>query len=122
MLSEFVQKFLTAHDKYRGSEDGKMDDPEHEPTDEARTRAANSLDQIARLAKHRLGEHGIDLDLLFLVPSTGAILIFGTMADPSDDLWAQVSALVCEVVKETVGIEHFRCRHLVCAAADGASP
>ena len=50
-----------------------------------RARAAPMLDQIARDATVALTEHGIEL--LFLIPNSGrSILLFGTLADPPDDM------------------------------------
>jgi hypothetical protein len=122
MISVFVQQFLIARDKYCGSEDGKMDTRQHE--DDARTpreRAASKLDQIAQLVRQALMEHGIDVTVFFVVPSSGdAIVTFGTTGNPPDDLWARISDLVNAVVKEAVGVGRLRCRHLVCAGTDGA--
>jgi hypothetical protein len=45
------------------------------PDDDAviahRARAATMLDQIAQRARQALAEHGIDLSVFFLVPSSG---------------------------------------------------
>ena len=98
-----------------------MDTQEHEH--DARTpreRAASKLDQIAQQVKQALTEHGINVSVFFIVPSSGAIVTFGTTGDPPDDLWAQIGELVSAVVKEAVGVARLRCRHLVCAATDGA--
>ena len=64
-------------------------------SDEAtyRERATALLDQIAQQAKQALSNAGIDIDLFFLIPRSGdAILTFGTLADPPDDLWSTVSS------------------------------
>ena len=101
-----------------------MDIQEHEHDSRTpRERAASKLDQIAQLVRQRLTEHGIDESVFFVVPSSGdTIITFGTTGDPPDELWARISDLVGTVVKEVVGVERLRCRDLICAAADGASP
>ena len=82
-----------------------------------RARARNLLGQIAEQAKQTLADAGIDVPLFFLVPSSGeAILTFGTLSDPDDDQWEQVSEIVSEVVGQTVGLDRVRTRSLACSA------
>ena len=91
-----------------------------EPT--YRDRAAAKLDQIAREAKKVLVEHGIGISLFFLIPNNGhSILLFGTPADPSDDLWSEVSEIVSGIVRQSVGVKRTRCRSLLCATTCSSS-
>ena len=82
-----------------------------------RERATALIDRIAQQAKQALSNAGIDIDLFFTVPSSGdAILTFGTPADPANDVWDKVRAVVSSVVRDSVGIERTRCRDIVCAS------
>jgi hypothetical protein len=87
-----------------------------------RQTATSKIDQIAQQVTHVLAEHRIDVSLFFFVPSSGdSILSFGTMGDPPDELWDQISGLVCAVIQEAVGVETFRCRYVACALATSDS-
>lgn len=80
-----------------------------------RARAKAQLLQIAQQAKRALQEGGIDLDLFFLIPSSGdSILTFGTSSDPDDHLWTCVSEVVSSILRQTVGLDYTRCREVVC--------
>ena len=93
-----------------------LDDPLDDDVTAHRELAAAKLDQIARDAKEALAYQGIDTPLFFLVPNSGnAILTFGTTLDPDDALWRQVSEVVSGVVRQLVGVDHTRCREVVCA-------
>ena len=82
-----------------------------------KTRA--ELDRIARQTKHALAEHGIDdLTVFFLVQSSGPILTFGTMSDPSENQWEQVSEIVLSIVREVTGVDGVWSRQIVCASTD----
>jgi hypothetical protein len=86
-----------------------------------RARARAELDQIARLAKQALAEQKIALDLFFLVPNSGqAILMFGTPADPDDELWEQVDEIVSAIVREVVGTDGTTCRQVTCSTTTDA--
>lgn len=89
-----------------------------------RARAEAKLDQIAQQAKQALEEHGIDTPVFFTVPRSGdSILTFGTITDPSDDLWEQVREIVSKIVRQMVGLDRVRCREVTCATtADQPSP
>jgi hypothetical protein len=81
-----------------------------------RERAKDLLNEIARQTKQALTEQGIDTSVFFLIPHTGdAIVTFGTTLDPDDALWRQVSEVVSGVVRLLVGLDHTRCREVVCA-------
>jgi hypothetical protein len=73
-----------------------------------RKRAAELLDDIARRTNQSLADAGIEMDVFFMIPSSGhSVLSFGTPADPSDAVWDQVTEIVSLVVRQSVGLEHF---------------
>jgi hypothetical protein len=84
-----------------------------------RTRA--ELDQITRLTKNALAEHGIDLTVFFLVQSSGPILIFSTMSDPSNHQWEQVSEIVLSIMREVTGLDGVWSRQVMCASTDAVA-
>jgi hypothetical protein len=89
-----------------------------------RERAKERLSQIAEQTKQVLAEHGIDTSVFFLIPHTGdAIVTFGTSLNPSDHEWNRVTEVVSAIVRQTVGLDHTRCREVVCATtADLCQP
>jgi hypothetical protein len=108
--------------------DANDDDDEHdEPTDDIgemvyRERAKTMLDRIAAQAKQALSQQGVALDLFFfLTPSSHSVVTFGTMSDPADELWEEVSAVVSTIVREAVGLDQVRCRQVACASTDAVS-
>jgi hypothetical protein len=108
---------MDVHDEH----DDEMPDNDAAEGDEAtyRSRAAAELDQIARQTKQTLVEADIDIDVFFLIPSSGnSVLIFGTPGDPDDDLWSRVSDVVGSVLRNLIGLDRVRCRQLMCAATD----
>jgi hypothetical protein len=87
-----------------------------------RAQAAAKLDQIVQQTKWALKEHGIDLDLFFVIPRSGdSIITFGTVSDPPDELWGQVSAVVSSIVGRAVGLDRVRCREVMCIATDSVA-
>ena len=86
-----------------------------------RARARTGIDQIARLTKNALAESRIDITVFFLVQSSGPILTFGTMADPSDDQWEQVSEIILSVVREVTGLDGVWSRQVMCASTDAVA-
>jgi hypothetical protein len=86
-----------------------------------RARARAEIDQIARLAKNALAEHAIDLTVFFLVQSNGPILTFGTMSEPSENQWEQVSKIVLSIVREVTGLDGAWCRRVMCASTDAVA-
>src|ERR1700760_2970925 len=83
-----------------------------------RTLVGAELDQIALRVKEALIDANIDLELFFMVPSSGdAILTFGTMSDPDDELWDRVGLAIVSVLQEAVGLECTRSRPVLCATA-----
>jgi L-aminopeptidase/D-esterase-like protein len=88
-----------------------------------RARAKAELAQIAQRARQALAKHGIDLDLFFMIPSSGdSILTFGTITDPPDEQWSRVSEVVSSIVGQSVGLTHTRCREIACASTTDAIP
>jgi hypothetical protein len=83
-----------------------------------RERAAAKLDQIARDVREALAKRGIEIGLLFLIPSGRSILVFGTSADPPDDLWNEVAEIVSAIVRQSVGLERTRCRPVIFASTN----
>jgi hypothetical protein len=83
-----------------------------------RARARAGLDEIARLAKQALVEDGIDLTVFFMIQSSGPLLTFGTMSDPSEDQWKQVSEIVLSIVRELTGLDGLWSRQITCASTD----
>jgi hypothetical protein len=98
-----------------------LDDPTDD-IDEAdyRERAAAKLDQIAGLTNQALVEAGIEISLFFLITSGRSVIVFGTHADPPDDVWNAVSDIVSAVVRQTVGLDRSRCRSLACVMTSTA--
>ena len=81
-----------------------------------RARAATMLAEISRRAKEALTEQGIDLNVFFVVPSSGdSIITCGAMSDPPDDLWGQVSTMISSIVEQAVGLDRTRLREVRCA-------
>jgi hypothetical protein len=81
-----------------------------------RAKASAELNEIARITKQALVKAGIDLDLFFMVPSSGnAILTYGTAGDPDDNLWDRVRDIVVPVLQEIIGLERPQCRAVLCA-------
>ena len=70
-------------------------------------RAKAMLDRIAAQAKQALSQRGVELDLFFLTPSSHSVVTFGTMSDPPEQLWEEVSAVVSSIVQQEVGRSEF---------------
>jgi hypothetical protein len=102
-----------------------LDEPDDLTDDDVvahRTQAAAKLDQIVRQTKQALIDPGIDLGIFFVIPSSGySIITFGTMSDPPDELWGQVSAVVSSIVRQAVGLDRVRCREVMCIATDSVA-
>src|SRR5690242_2747119 len=81
-----------------------------------RARARNLLPQITQKVKQALHEASIEIDVFLMIPLTGdAIATFGTLTDPSDELWTSVGEIVCSVLAKTIGLKRARSRELACA-------
>jgi hypothetical protein len=82
-----------------------------------RARAAAELDQITQQVKLALIERGIDMPVFFIIPHSGDVIVtFGTITDPPDDEWNHLSEIVTAIVRQSVGLDRTRCRHVLCAA------
>ena len=87
-------------------------------TDEAnyRERAIALLDEFAQQAREVLRDAGIGIDLIFVVPPTGdVILTFGVAAELYSEEWKAIRATVSSLVRRSVGLEPAQCRDVVCA-------
>ena len=98
-------------------------DPLDEHDDEAqdgdyRERVIANLDAITRQTKQALSDAGINIDIFFVIPSSDSIITYGTVTDPSDEEWGSVSAIVSNIVRQSVGLDRTRCRDVVCATTD----
>jgi hypothetical protein len=122
---------VTGEDAAMDINDALDDLTDEERVADRRARAKDLLNEIARQTKQALTEQGIDTSVFFLIPHTGdAIVTFGTSLNPSDHEWNRVTEIVSAIVRQTVGLDHTRCREVVCAttadlcqpsAADGAT-
>jgi hypothetical protein len=82
-----------------------------------RASARNLLAHMTQEVKQALKEAGIEIDVFVVIPATGdAVATFGTLADPSDEVWSRVSEIVCSIVRRSVGLTRTRCREVVCAS------
>jgi hypothetical protein len=87
-----------------------------------RERAAAKLGQIVQQTKQALIDADIDLGIIFVIPSSGhSIITFGTMSDPPDELWGEVSAVVSSIVQQVLSLDRVRCRAVMCAATDSVA-
>jgi hypothetical protein len=103
-----------AHDELPDDDDV----PDEFTDDEAdyRERAAAKLDQIAQQVKQALADAGIDLDLFFILPTSGqSIVTFGTPGDPPYAEWDRVGEIVASIVAGLVGLRGTRRREVRCA-------
>jgi hypothetical protein len=56
------------------------------------------------------------MDVFLTIPTTGdAICTFGTAIDPTDEVWARVSDIVCSIIRKAIGLDRAQCRELACA-------
>lgn len=70
-----------------GNQPHSANNDSHDRAAELRRRAAETLCQIAEQSNEALREAGIEFDVAFIVPRSGdAILTFGTLADPTDEV------------------------------------
>lgn len=94
-------------------------------TDEAnyRERAIALLDEFAQQAREVLRDAGIGIDLIFVVPPTGdVILTFGVAAELYSEEWKAIRATVSSLVRRSVGLEPAQCRDVVCAMGHAGEP
>ena len=90
-----------------------------------RERANALLDKFAQQARGILRNAGIGIDLIFVVPPSGdVILTFATAAELYSEDWKAIKANVSSLVRRSTGLEPAQCRDVVCAmahAGDAAS-
>src|ERR1700694_2344879 len=83
-----------------------------------RERATALLDKFAQQARGVLRDAGIGIDLIFVVPRSGdVILTFGTAAELYSEDWKAIRATVSSLVRRSIGLDLPRCRDVVCAMA-----
>jgi hypothetical protein len=93
-------------------------------TDETAYRelATALLDEFAQQARVILREAGIGIDLIFVVPPSGdVILTFGTAAELYSQEWQALRTTLSSLVRHSIGLEPAQCRNVVCAMVDGGS-
>ena len=90
-----------------------------------RERAIALLDEFAQQARGVLRDAGIGIDLIFVVPPSGdVILTFGTAAELYSEDWKAIKATVSSLVRRSTGLDPAQSRDVVCAmahAGDAAS-
>jgi hypothetical protein len=83
-----------------------------------RERATALLDGFAQQARGALRDAGIGIDLIFVVPPSGdVILTFGTAAELYSEEWKAIRAAVSSLVRRSIGLDPAQCRDVVCAMA-----
>ena len=83
-----------------------------------RERATALLDAFAQQARGILRNAGIGIDLIFVVPASGdVILTFGTAAELYSEDWKAVRATVSSLVRRAVGLDPAQCRDVLCSMA-----
>jgi len=100
-------------------------DEDYDLTDETayRERATLLLDEFAQRARAVLRGAGIGIDLIFVVPPSGdVILTFGGAAELYNKEWQAIRATVSSLVRRSIGLEPARCRDVVCAMAHAGEP
>jgi hypothetical protein len=80
---------------------------------------------FAEQARVILRNAGIGIDVIFVVPRSGdVILTFGTAAELYSEDWKAIKATVSSLVRRSVGLDPAQCQQVVCAmahAGDAAS-
>jgi hypothetical protein len=88
-----------------------------------RERATALLDEFAQQARRVLRNAGIGIDLIFVVPPSGdVILTFGVAAELYSKEWKTIRATVSSLVRRSIGLEPAQCRDVVCAMAHADDP
>ena len=83
-----------------------------------RERATVLLDMFAEQARVILRNAGIGIDLIFVVPSSGdVILTFCTAAELYSEEWKAIRTTVSSLVRRSIGLDPAQCRDVVCAMA-----
>ena len=88
-----------------------------------RERATVLLDGFAEQARGVLRDAGIGIDVIFVVPRSGdVILTFCTAAEMYSEDWKAVRATVSSLVRRAIGLDPAQCRDVVCAMAHAVEP
>jgi hypothetical protein len=83
-----------------------------------RERATTLLDEFAQQARGVLRSAGIGIDLIFVVPESGdVILTFAMAAELYSEEWKAIRTSVSSLVRRGIGLEPAQCRDVVCAMA-----
>jgi hypothetical protein len=83
-----------------------------------RERATALLDEFAEQARGVLRGAGIGIDLIFIVPPSGdVILTFGAAAELYNEEWKAIRATVSSLVRRSLGLDPTLRREVVCATA-----
>jgi hypothetical protein len=83
-----------------------------------RERATALLDKFAQQARGVLRDAGIGIDLIFVVPKSGdVILTYGVAAELYIEEWKAVRATVSSLVRRAVGLDPAQRRDIVGAMA-----
>jgi hypothetical protein len=88
-----------------------------------RERATALLDEFAQQARGVLRDAGIGIDLIFVVPESGdVILTFAMAAELYSAEWKAIKTSVSSLVRRGIGLEAAQCRDVVCAMAHAGEP
>ena len=88
-----------------------------------RGRATALLDEFAQQARRNLRNAGIGIDVIFVVPPSGdVILTFGAAAELYSEDWKAIRATVSSLVRRSIGLDPAQCRDVVCAMAHAGEP
>jgi hypothetical protein len=83
-----------------------------------RERATVLLDMFAEQARVILRNAGVGIDVIFVVPRSGdVILTFCTAAESYSEEWKAIRATVASLVRRSIGLDPPQCRDVVCAMA-----
>ncbi len=86
-----------------------------------RERATALLDDFAQQARGALRDAGIGIDLIFVVPPSGdVILTFCTAAELYSEEWKAIRATVSSLVRRSIGLDPAQRRDVVCSTAYAA--
>ena len=88
-----------------------------------RERATALLDELAQQARGILRNAGIGIDVIFVVPPSGdVILTFGTAAELYCEEWKAIRMTVSSLVRRSIGLDPAQCRDVVCSMAHAGEP
>jgi len=88
-----------------------------------RERATALLDAFAEEARGVLRGAGIGIDLIFVVPPSGdVILTFSAAAELYIEELKGIKATVSSLVRRSIGLDPAQCRDVVCAMAHAGEP